>query len=376
MDLKIGIQQDLWDVIEKNYVNESYSSAILDTIHLLTETIRNKTGLEGDGSSLIGQAFGGENPKIQLNKLQTESEKNVQKGMQDILRGVFTAIRNPRSHDKHTDTKADADAIIYFIDYLLKIIDNSKMSFEETTFLNRVFEKYYVKTVEYSDLLVAEIPKRQRVNIAIAVILKRNNGDIYKLAYFFAALISKLEENEINQVYKVISEELKYTDTHNDISTILHISPPNNWYRIDKLVRLRIENLLYENVKLGEYDPEEENCKHGALGTWIEKDHLLHFDKPYQWTLLIVEKLKKVNSNEKEYAKQYFLEKITRLNYENIYYPLLKYISNGLMNDDEEIIQLVDSEIHHSKEHPWWTIFEEELKRHPDIKYIDYSFLE
>ncbi|OAB44173.1 TIGR02391 family protein [Paenibacillus glacialis] len=105
MELKTNIQQDLWEAIEKNYGNESYSSAILDTIHLLTETIRNKTSLEGDGSSLIGQAFGGDNPKIQLNKLQTESEKNVQKGIQDILRGLFTAIRNPRSHDSHTDTK-------------------------------------------------------------------------------------------------------------------------------------------------------------------------------------------------------------------------------------------------------------------------------
>lgn len=184
MSLKSNIQQELWEVIEKNYENESYSSAILDTIHLLTETIRNKTGLEGDGSSLIGQAFGGDNPKIQLNKLQTESEKNVQKGIQDILRGIFTAIRNPRSHDKHTDSKAEADAIIHFIDYLLRMIDNSKLSFEVSNFLQRVFEKHYVRSEEYSDLLMSEIPKRQRASIAISIILQRKNGNISNLAHF------------------------------------------------------------------------------------------------------------------------------------------------------------------------------------------------
>ena len=40
---------------------------IIDAFLSLTETIRDKSGLEGDGSSLVGQAFGGNNPKIKLN---------------------------------------------------------------------------------------------------------------------------------------------------------------------------------------------------------------------------------------------------------------------------------------------------------------------
>lgn len=134
MNINDDIQQELWEAIEKNYANSNYSGAILDAMHMLTETIRNKTGLEGDGASLVGQAFGGENPKIQLNKLQTDSEKNIQKGIQDILKGLYTAIRNPRSHDKMNDGKVDADAIIVFIDYMLNVIDKSKLSFEEDIF--------------------------------------------------------------------------------------------------------------------------------------------------------------------------------------------------------------------------------------------------
>ncbi|MFW2504581.1 TIGR02391 family protein [Clostridium diolis] len=167
MNLKDNVDIELWEIIQKNYESESYYSAILDAIHNLTETIRNKTGLEGDGSSLIGQAFGGESPKIKLNKLQTESEKNIQKGIQEILKGMYTAIRNPRSHDKLNDKKEDAYLIIYFINYLIKIIDSSKLSFEESEFLQRVFDKHYVKNEEYSKLLIKQIPKRQKANIGV-----------------------------------------------------------------------------------------------------------------------------------------------------------------------------------------------------------------
>lgn len=338
MDLRINIDQDMWEIIQKNYENESYSSAILDAIHLLTETIRNKTGLEGDGSSLVGQAFGGDNPKIQLNKLQTESEKNIQKGMQEILKGLYTAIRNPRSHDKIIDTKEDADSIIYFISYLLKMIDKSKLCFEESIFLSRVYDKYFVKTKEYAELLVSEIPKRQRVNIAISIILKRQNGDIDSLAYFIDALFEKLEDSDITQVYKVISEEIKYTSLDSEIRTILHICPAKYWMKVDKAVRIRIENILYESVKLGKYDSESKKCRYGSLGTWIKADHFMNFDGLDEWTRLIVKKIENGDDEEKTYIDKWLWKDICVANYNKINYSLEQYFKKGLKNKDETII--------------------------------------
>lgn len=369
VNLKGNVQQELWEAIEKNYENESYSSAILDTIHLLTETIRNKTGLEGDGSSLIGQAFGGDNPKIQLNKLQTESEKNVQKGIQDILRGLFTAIRNPRSHDKHSDTKVDADAIIVFIDYLLRMIDKSRLNFEESTFLERVFDEYYVRSNEYSDLLVSEIPKRKRLNIATAVILRRNERYIENITYFMRAIINKLEDNEIQQLYKLVSEELKVANSEAEIRTFLRIMPPSDWLRIDQIVRMRIENILFANVESGKYSTQTDNCRFGALGTWIEDDHLLCFQNKSKWTAMIVRKMKSDDEEEKSYAEEYFWHKICRINYDDISYPLRNYFGKGLFMNDEKIIELLSDELRYTKDHPWWKVFEEQLIAYPEIKY-------
>lgn len=371
MDLKTNIEQELWDIIEKNYENRSYSSAILDAMHLLTDTIRNKTGLEGDGSSLVGQAFGGDNPKIQLNKLQTESEKNIQKGIQQILRGLYMAIRNPRSHDKYIDIKEDADSIIYFVSYLLKLIDKSKLSFEESTFLTRVFDEHYVRTKEYSELLVKEIPKRQRANIAISVILQRKKGNTYSLKSFMSALFGQLEDGDISQVYKVISDELKYTSLDEDIRTILHICPAENWSKVDRVVKIRIENMLLESIKSGKLDQEKCKCRFGALGTWIETEHLITFENISDWTYSIVKKVKEGDDEEKSYIEKYFWHKICEINRDEIDYWLKDYFIKGMKNHDEKIVKKLANKIQFEENHPWWKIFEEELKEYPEIIYID-----
>lgn len=375
VDLKTNIQQELWDTIEKNYINESYSSAILDALHLLTETIRNKTGLEGDGAVLIGQAFGSSSPMIQLNLMQTESEKNIQKGMVDLLRGIYTTIRNPRSHDKYIDSKIDADSIIIFLNYLLNIIDNSKLKFDITIFLNRIFDTHYVRTEEYSDLLADEIPKRQRLEIAVQIILKRNNGNIYNLRSFMFSLFEKLEESEIKHLYSIISEEIKFTSDHNDISTILHICPEKFWGNVNKVVKIRIENILFESVRSGYYDFEEKNCMYGALGAWVNAEHIINFEDFQKWIIMIVSKLQSDKVEEVKYVEEYFWGKICEINKENIHYSLKYYFGQGLNNKNEEVIKKLSDKIRYVQDHPWWLVFKDDLKKFPEIKYEDLDTL-
>jgi uncharacterized protein (TIGR02391 family) len=157
INLKTKINNELWSVIKRNYESESYSEAILDAIYYLNNLIRNKTGLESDGTNLVGQAFGGEKPKIKVNDLQTESDWNVQKGLLLTMKGIMRAIRNPRSHDKYDDDIKDAEAIIVFIDYLCRIITESKTQFSKDEYLDRVLDENYFKNKRYSELLVEEI---------------------------------------------------------------------------------------------------------------------------------------------------------------------------------------------------------------------------
>ena len=112
MNLETVIDASLWSEISQNYEAGRFTDAIKDAMFSLTELIREKANLEGDGVSLVGQAFGGANPKIKVTKLESQSDKDIQAGTEAMLRGIYQAIRNPRSHEKYNDSKDEADAII------------------------------------------------------------------------------------------------------------------------------------------------------------------------------------------------------------------------------------------------------------------------
>src|ERR1039457_3624148 len=135
VNLQSRLEERLWKAIEGTYQNRNYSGAILDASHYMGQVIREKSGLESDGMALVGAAFGGKNPILKLTKLQTESDKNIQSGVEQILRGFYQAIRNPRSHQKMTDTLEDADALILMVNYLVRLIDQSRSPYDQDTFL-------------------------------------------------------------------------------------------------------------------------------------------------------------------------------------------------------------------------------------------------
>lgn len=370
MTVRNEIDVELWEVIQKNYDAENYTGAILDAVFKLTDTIRNKTGLEGDGASLIGQAFGGDDPRIKLNKLQTDSEKDIQRGIQEVLRGIYTGIRNPRSHDAMIDDKVSTDAIIIFINYLLKLIDQSKLRFNEQDFLERIFDPYYVKTKEYSSLLVQEIPKRQRANIAIQTILQRNEGDIYALGYFLDSLFTQLENAEVSRVYKVISDELRITMDDRDIRYLVHICPANYWAQIEPSVRIRTESILFDDFSNGRYNETTEKCgKHGALATWITENHISNFGSISEWTRQAVAMIQSDDEEIVAYVKTFFWNKICNVNRNNIAWSLKYYFEKGLKNNNQQIINQLKDIIEWEEDHPWWKVFAKELECHPEIKY-------
>ena len=82
MNLETRLPADLWDAVRMNYEKRNFKGAILDSFYFLSDLLRKKSGAEGDGAVLIGQALGGATPKIKLNRLQSESEWNVQKGVE------------------------------------------------------------------------------------------------------------------------------------------------------------------------------------------------------------------------------------------------------------------------------------------------------
>lgn len=304
MDLKIQISENLWAAIETSYVSSNYTIAILDALYFLSDFIREKTGLQSDGVALIGQAFGGKSPKLRVNQLQTESELDIQKGTANLLMGLYQSVRNPRSHTKLVDSKEDADSIILFVNYLLKIIGVSKGTFSKNEFLGRVFDSSFVKKQRYAELLVDDIPARHRLDIMIDVYRRKDEGKVPLLNLFATELLKKLSNEEKTKFKEVVCDELKSAEKES-IYRSVGIFPIEFWLSLDEPVRLRSENVILNSVIEGRYIVESKKCVSGAIGTWgadLMHESLIKYD----YILALMRKLKSSDIAEQDYVFQYY----------------------------------------------------------------------
>lgn len=256
------LKDELWDAIKNSYLNEDYTTSILNAISYIRDTIREKSNLEQlDGVDLINQAFSEKNPKIKVNSLKTKNDKNIQKGLRELLIGVYTHIRNPRSHDKYKDTKEDAISIILFINYLLKTIDDSKSSFSIDSFIDSIYDEYFVQIEEYAKGLVNEIPNKQLENTFYKLYDSISNNlycdednygyndysevnykRIESLKLIISILLNRLTNDKQNILEK-ISDDLKKMKKNDELFFKLMILFPE-WKSLNNLVKLRVIKML------------------------------------------------------------------------------------------------------------------------------------
>jgi uncharacterized protein (TIGR02391 family) len=268
VNLETRLSTELWEAVRTNYEKRNFTGAVLDAFYFLSDLLRKKSGAEGDGASLIGHALGGATPRIKLNKLQSESEWSVQKGIEQLLRGFYQACRNPRSHEKIVDAEDDAQVLILFIDYLVRQIGQAKSQFSREDFLKRILDADFVPQRRYAELLASEIPVGLRLEVFLDVYRAKSGGKPENLHYFFNVLLPQLSEGERKQVDEVISEELRTVEDESEIRNVIRVFSGDIWPGIAEDARLRIENRLVRSIQEGRYESGRDRCRSGALGTW------------------------------------------------------------------------------------------------------------
>ena len=312
MNLKTLVKPELWLAISNTYETANYTHAILDAMHYLSDVLREKSGLDGDGQPLVGRALGGKSPVLRINKLQTETEINVQKGLMQILKGMYQGIRNSRSHEQIEDTKDTADAIIFFINYLLSILDESQEPFTIPSFLSRVLDKHFVRSTRYAELLVSEVPAGKRSDVLIEIYRRKPEGKGANLEYVVKELLKCLSEEEITHFLSVVSDELKMTQEDVDIRLTLQVLPPDLWSHIDEAARLRAENILIKSIQEGQATSDGNTIRgYGTLGIWA-RDFLDHFTFKPKLRRIILNKLNKDQPNQ-QYIFHFFLDTLPNL---------------------------------------------------------------
>jgi uncharacterized protein (TIGR02391 family) len=290
----------------------NFTGAILDAFYYLSDLLRKKSGAEGDGAVLIGQALGGAAPKIKLNRLQSDSDWNVQRGVEQMLRGFYQAVRNPRSHEKIIDSEEDAQVLIVFIGYLVRQIDQARSQFSRMDFQKRVLDPDFVPQERYAKILVDEIPVGQRLEVFLDIYRAKETGKPENLRHFFKVLLAELTDDERRQVHEVISEELTTADDEATMRLIIGSFESDIWPHLGEAPRLRIENKLIRSVREGRYVRLQKKCRGGAFGTWAG-NLLPYFSLKKEFLYAVYNKLSSKIREEEDYVFQYIFDDLTPL---------------------------------------------------------------
>jgi uncharacterized protein (TIGR02391 family) len=74
--------------------------AIFEAFKAINIRVKEMTGIDDDGQSLMGTAMRDENPLIRFGDLTTETGRNIQAGFRFMFMGAVRGIRNPDAHEK------------------------------------------------------------------------------------------------------------------------------------------------------------------------------------------------------------------------------------------------------------------------------------
>jgi uncharacterized protein (TIGR02391 family) len=335
MNLRTQISDRLWEAIASAYEAGNFAHAIAEAMHVVTSVLREKSGEDGDGNPLVGKALGGDNPKIRLNSLQTDTEKNIQKGFESILRGMYSAIRNPRSHESGvSDKREHADVIICFIDYLLTVLDASREVFSTEAFMDKVRDRDFVNSERYAHLLVAEIPTGRLGDTLIALYKERGDIPLERRGSLFSTLFRAANESQIGSLMAVVADELRLTNDAQAIKTTFQYMPPEHWPKLSEAVRLRIENKLLTEIRRGTASAERTTKEWLPLsGRAFFKEFALRAD----FVTALYLKLASGDADIRRYGLFFFKELSAIAIEDKDVQRIIRTVSKAVKNDDREM---------------------------------------
>ncbi len=123
-----SVHADVLRFCKAELLQDNYFHCVLEATKSAAQKIRDRTGLESDGGSLVDQALSIKTPRLALNTLQTESEQSEQKGFANLLKGVFGTFRNVTAHAPKIHwavDRSDAMDALTIISYIHRRLDEA-----------------------------------------------------------------------------------------------------------------------------------------------------------------------------------------------------------------------------------------------------------
>lgn len=111
---------ELRDLVRDLFEQGHYSVVVEQAFKFLNVLVKQRTGLDEDGVSLMRAAFSPKAPKLRVAPLECESGRSEQQGYMELFAGSMSAFRNPRAHEhRNRDNEGDALVLLLWADHLV-----------------------------------------------------------------------------------------------------------------------------------------------------------------------------------------------------------------------------------------------------------------
>lgn len=366
---KNNFNKDFWNAIASHYEKECYEDALKDACLYIIELVQEKSeNFDMDGEKLINNVFSEKNPKLLINKNQTPSEIDEQRGYGFLLRGLICAIRNPLSHDKHIKySKETADSILIFINnYIIPKLDDTKEFGYVDNWFNFIFIDNNNDSERYTNKILDNLNKKDRVNLMKEIIEKLIQIPEGKYSYFINVLYNSLTIKSKNEIAVMLNRRLIKVGDDQYLRMFFNHFNPEIWNELDDLITVRIEEMVIESIKKGKivlspFEMDETLISEASLSTWVS-DWIKFFSNYEEIKKVLLKKL--YNKDEAKYIFKYFYNIITSKSFllENA-----KEITKGLKEKNYYFKQLIEEHMLLNDDHDLG-IFREDYEKVKDIK--------
>ncbi len=311
-----NLNKNFWDAIRLHYEKECYEDTLKDACLYIIELLQEKSeNYDMDGEKLINNVFSENNPKLLINKNQTPSEIDEQRGYGFILRGLICAIRNPLSHDKHIKySKETTDSIIMFInDYILPKLEDTKEFGYVDNWFNFIFVDNDNDSEKYSNKLLDNLNKKDKTNLMKEIVEKISQIKEGKYSYFINELYNCLSTRSKNEIIVMLNRKLIKVGNDNYLRMFFNHFNPKIWKELDDLVTARIEDIAIHSISNGKivFSPinmRDSLVKEASLSTWIP-NWIEYFDNIEEIKKILFKKM--YNKEEAKYVLKYFYKTVT-----------------------------------------------------------------
>lgn len=360
---KERLYPDFWKCINLHYEKECYEDVLKDACFYLIELIQNKSeNYDMDGEKLITYVFSEKNPKLLINKNQTISEQDEQRGYGFLIRGLICSIRNPLSHSKNIEySKEKVDSILMFInDIILPKLDDTK----EFGYVDNWFEFVFVENTndgeKYSNKILDNISKKDRFELMKEIVEKLDEIEEGKYKYFINRLYNELTIKSKNEIIILLNRKLIKVQDDHYLRMFFNHFDPKIWKKLDELVTARIEEIVFDSIKSGRMVPSpftdrEELPTDSYLSTWVT-DWIESFSNYDEIIECLISKLDDKSTG--KYALEYFCLDISK---KEVILKYSKTILRGLKNGKTCYKELLD-EVFLFDDEPEYEIFKKDYE--------------